>query len=331
MPRPFALRAVAHFLPDDELLVADLPFADEERETGRNLGIERVRADDGLSAVDLAVRAGEQALTQAGLNAGDLDALIVIDSRVPRTLLSSEATRVQAILGARRAVTFGVGGLGCVSIAPALRASRAFLADEETAEHVLVVHGSKPATPNRYRHPVTVNGDGGQAVVIGRTGPLRVLDLVQYSNGEYWDLFAVDFRDRPVADWREECADPPKYSFKLAVETRNRLRELYRDLLARNGMVSGDVHCHLGQNLSEGSLRFTAESLDVQIAKACTDNLRRYGHLGPNDMLLNLTAAIDGGELGAGQRAVLVGASPVAAWSLLLVENGDSGATEHYL
>lgn len=331
MPRPFALRTVAHYLPDKEVLLTDLPFSEQEWETGRQLGIERVRADDGLSAVDLAVRAANQALTQAGLGAQDLDALIVVDSRAPYTLLSSEATRVQAILGARRAVTFGVGGQGCVSLAPALRAARAFLADEETAEHVLVVHGSKPATPNRYRHPVTVSGDGGQAVVIGRTGPLRVLDMVQYSNGEYWDLFAVDFRDRPVAEWREECADQQKYSFKLAMETRNRLRDLYRELLARNGMRHGDVHCHLGQNLSEASLQFTAESLDVEIAKACADNLRRFGHLGPNDMLLNLTAAIGDGELGPGQRAVLLGASPVAAWSLLLVENGDSGATEHYL
>lgn len=331
MPRPFALRTIAHFLPDNEVQVADLPLGEQERETCRQLGIERIRADDALSAVDLAVNAATQALAKAGLDAQDLDALIVVDSRAPQTLLSSEATRVQAVLGARRAVTFGIGGQGCVSLAPALRAARAFLADEETAEHVLVVHGSKPATPNRYRHPVTVNGDAGQAVVIGRTGPLRVLDLAQFSNGDYWDLFAVDFRDRPVAQWREECADQSRYSFTLAMETRNRLRELYRDLLARNGMTRDDVHCHLGQNLSEASLRFTAESLDVEMAKACADNLRRFGHLGPNDMLLNLTAAIDGGELGPGQRAVLLGASPVAAWSLLLVENGDSGVMEHYL
>ncbi|MGW6270292.1 3-oxoacyl-[acyl-carrier-protein] synthase III C-terminal domain-containing protein [Streptomyces sp. NPDC055060] len=329
-----ALRAVAHYLPQRTVKVAELPelaeLAATEAETCLGLGIDEIRADD-LSATELAAGAASRALAEAGLSPDELDALIVIDARSPETLMSSEATRLQARLGARRAVTFSVGGLGCASISPALLAARGLLAADDSVDHVLIAHGSKPATPRRYRHPVTVSGDGGQAVLVSRHGPLRLLDVVQRTNGAYWDLFAVDYRDRPSAEWREECADVHGYSFKLAIETRNQLRELHRTLLDRNGMRPADVGCHLSQNLSLGSLRFTEETLGVELSGVCADNLRRYGHLGPSDVLLNLMSAIESGDLAEGQRGLLCNVSPVAAWSLLLVEHGDGGGTPHYL
>ncbi|MDT0541506.1 3-oxoacyl-ACP synthase [Streptomyces lonegramiae] len=334
MAATVALRAVAHYLPERTLKVPDLPELDElpaaEAETCLQLGIDEIRADD-QSATELAAGAASRALADAGLSPHELDALIVIDARSPETLMSSEATRLQALLGARRALTFSVGGLGCASIGPALLAARGLLAADDTLDNVLIAHGSKPATPRRYRHPVTVSGDGGQAVLVSRRGPLRLLDVAQRTNGDYWNLFTVDYRDRPSADWREDCADVRSYSFKLAIETRNHLRELHRALLDRNGMRPADVGCHLSQNLSLGSFRFTEETLGVELAGVCAGNLRRHGHLGPGDVLLNLMSAIESGALAEGERAVLLNVSPVAAWSLLLVEHGDGGGTSHYL
>ncbi|MCI3928683.1 ketoacyl-ACP synthase III family protein [Streptomyces sp. AN091965] len=334
MPPVTAVRAAACYHPDRVLAVAELPGLTElgegERETCARLGIDEVRADDTLSAFDLAVRAARQTLSEARLDATELGAIVLIDARVPDTLMSSAATRLQALLGAERALTFSVGGLGCVSLTPALLTARGLLAADGDLDHVLVVHGSKPPTPLRYRHPVTVSGDGGAAAVISRRGPVRVLDVVQETNGAHWDLFRVDYRDRPAARWREECRDIPQYSFRLAVESRIRLRALHQRLLDRNNLVPGDISRYLSHNLSEGTFRFTEEALGIKISTTCFDNLRQYGHLGPNDVLLNLRTELDRGGLAEGQRAVLLSASPVAAWSLLLVEIGD-GATTHYL
>ncbi|WP_438297291.1 3-oxoacyl-[acyl-carrier-protein] synthase III C-terminal domain-containing protein [Streptomyces sp. HUAS TT7] len=329
-----ALRAMAFHQPDGVLRVAELPGLDQlgatERESCAQLGIDEVRADGSLSAFDLAAGAARRALAEARLPAADIGALILVDARAPETLMSSSATRLQALLGAEEAVTFSVGGLGCVSLTPALLAARGLLAADREMDNVLVVHGSKPPTPLRYRHPVTVSGDGGAAAVVSRRGPVRILDILQETHGAYWDLFRVDFRDRPTAQWREECRDIPDYSFRLAVETRNRLCALYRRLLERNGLEPRDISCHLSHNLSAGAFRFTEEALDIKISTACFDNLRQYGHLGPNDVLLNLHTELERGGLADGQRAVLLSASPVAAWSLLLVEIGD-GAGTHYL
>lgn len=335
MPPVTAFKSTACHQPDTVLPVAKLPgladLDDGERETCAALGVDEVRADDSLTAFDLAARAASRALADAHLTADDLDAVILIDARAPETLMTSAATRLQALLGADRALTFSVGGLGCVSLTPALLAARGLLAADSDLEHVLIAHGSKPPAPLRYRHPVTVSGDGGAAAVISRSGPVRILDIVQETNGAHWDLFRVDYRDLPTAQWREECRDIPSYSFRLAVETRNRLRGLYRRLLDRNHLTPRDISCHLSHNLSMGAFRFTEEALGVEISTSCSDNLRRYGHLGPNDVLLNLRTELDRGGLEDGQYAVLLSASPVAAWSLLLVRIGADADATHYL
>lgn len=327
---PVAVRSAAWHVPETAVAVADLAepasLGESERRTCLALGIESVRADDGLGPTALGELAAREALGRAGLAARDLGALIVVEPRAPETLLSSEATRMQHLLGAERAVTFTVGGLGCVSITPALLAARGLMCADRDLGEALVVHGSKPAAAGRYRHPVTVNGDGGQALLLSRGDsgrpPVRLLDIVQETNGEHWDLFHVEYRDRPTDEWREVCRDTSTYSFRLAMESRGRLSGLLSGLLERNGLKPGDVRGHLSQNLSAAGFTFTEESLGIDILPACRENLRRYGHLGPNDVFLNLYTAIERGELAEGDHAVLINVSPVAAWSVLLVEIG---------
>ncbi|MGN5634336.1 3-oxoacyl-ACP synthase [Streptomyces sp. AC154] len=320
---PVAIRGAAWYLPEHTLPITDVRTLDEtERATRDALGIDTVRADDRLNAVALAERAARRALEQSGLDAGELGALVMVESRVQETFLSSEATQLQERLGAGNALTFSVGGLGCVSITPALLTARGLLAADPALDHVLVVHGSKPAAALRYRHPVTVNGDAGQALLLSRGGSIRIRDIAQLSNGRYWDLFHVDYRDRPTAQWREQCTELSTYSFRLAVETRNRLSSMLDDLLRRNGIGREDVGGFVSQNLSAGGFTFLEDSLGIELLPACRRNLRRYGHLGPIDVFLNLRTALDREEMAPGGLAVLINVSPVAAWSLLLVETG---------
>jgi 3-oxoacyl-[acyl-carrier-protein] synthase III len=330
-----ALVAAAWYLPETSVAVAELPelavLSERDRATCAALGIDRVPVDDTLTAAELAVRAGRRALATAGLDPADVDVVLTVEPRAPETLVSSEATRVQELLGARRAMAFSVGGLGCASTTPALLAASGLLRADPGLETVLVLHGSKPATPGRYRHPVTVNGDSGGALLLGRRGPVRVRDILLETNGAYADLFRVEYRDDPYPLWREECTDPPGYSFRLAVETRNRLRALVARLLDRNGLGPADIACYLTQNLSTAAFRSWSEALGVTIAPACSANLARYGHLGPNDVFLNLTSAQEAGQFAEGDRAVLLNISPAAAWSALLVTTGGGAGATHEL
>lgn len=330
-----AIAAVGSHIPAASLRVAELPELSELDETARTtflgLGIETISADDGLSAPDLAAVSAKEALAEAGIPPADVHALVLVESRVPEAFMASEATRVQDAIGAQRALAFSVGGLGCVSITPALLASRGLLAADPELGHVLVAHGSKPPAPRRYRHPVTISGDGGGAIVVARDGPIRVIDLDLETNGAYWDLYRVDYRDRPAAHWAEACSDIPTYSFRLALESRNRFAAMNERLLARNGLTARDVAHVVMQNLSEGAFRFYEEAFGLRIAAACRENLRRHGHLGPLDVILNLRTGIDSGEFTARDRVLVMNASPVAAWSSMLVEIGEGARADSFL
>lgn len=323
-----ALRAAAWYLPPTAVSVGDLPelagLPAVERNVCTGLGIDEIRADDALGPVDLALRASRQALAEAGLEPRDVDALIVVEHRAPEAFVASEVTRLQALLGADRALAFSVGGLGCASLTPALLAARGLLHADPELRHVLVAHGSRPAAPHRYRHPVTVYGDCGQALLVAREGPVRITDILLESSGAYWDLFRVDFRDRPEQEWREVCTDVPRYSFTLAMETRARLADLHHRLLERNGLSPADIGYHVSQNTSLGAFRFHEEALGIPLDAACRDNLRRYGHLGVSDPLLNLYTALDRDEDHRPSRAVVFNVSPAASWSALLVEHGGA-------
>ncbi|XVS61309.1 3-oxoacyl-ACP synthase [Actinosynnema sp. CA-299493] len=298
---------------------------DAERAVGEALGIESVAVAE-AGVTDLAAVAARRALAAASRSEADVDVVITVEARAPETLISSDATRLQAALGARRAMAFSVGGLGCASLTPALMTAAGLLRDPDVRT-VLVAHGSKPATSRRYRHPVTVNGDSGGALVLTRTGDTRIRDVLLETNGDYADLFRVPYRDRPFDKWREECADPVTYSFRLAVETRNRLRDLTSRLLTRNGLTTADVTCFVAQNLSRPSQHNYAEILGTPLAPSCAENLARYAHLGPNDTFHNLHTT----TVPPGSRVVLLDASPAAAWSAVLVETGTGPDETHLL
>ena len=289
------------------------------RHVYESLGIDTVLVDE-AGAAELAAAAASSALTTAGVSPEDIDALVTVQGRVPDLFMASEATRIQAAVGAARATTFAVADLGCVSINSAFLVGRALLDSNPSWRNVLIAHGSKPPSPRRFRYPVTVNGDGGVAVLLTRAATPRILDLAIETDGEYWDLYRVDFKDKPHRDWVEECKSLKTYSFKLAIESRNRFAALNETVLARAGKSIGDVDHFLMQNLSAGAFRFYEEFLEIEFAKACKTNLARYGHLGSMDVPLNLQTGIDTGEIAPGDLVLVMNNSPVAAWSTMLVQ-----------
>lgn len=290
------------------------------RHVFESLGIDTVLVDEDSGAADLAAAAAAAALEAASLGPDDVDALVSVQGRVPEFLMASEATKVQAAVGAGLATTLSVADLGCVSISSAFLVARALLDSNPAWNNVLIAHGSKPPSPRRFRYPVTVNGDGGVAVVMTRDAAPKVLDVAIETNGEYWDLYRVDFKDKPTREWAEECKSLKTYSFKLAIESRNRFKALNEAVLARSGKTTADVHHFMMQNLSAGAFRFYEEFFGIEFAKACKTNLARYGHLGSMDIPLNLRTAIETGEASAGDLVLVMNNSPVAAWSTMLVE-----------
>ncbi|MFE2939979.1 3-oxoacyl-ACP synthase [Streptomyces sp. NPDC059255] len=326
-PRRVIIGPVATWFPERELPVAGLPelagLPAARRAHALSLGVDTVRDAAGASEVDLAEHAARAALDRAGLDAGDLDALLLVQGRVPEYLLASEATRLQHRIGAQRAFTTGVGDLGCVSVSAAFALGSALLRGDPRCRTVLVVTTARTPTRARYRPPMTLLGDGAAAVLLTTSGDgtHELVDQTVRSDGGYADLFRIDYRDVPEREWTEECADEPTYSFRLAVESRKRFAALNAELLARNGLGPDRIAARLTQNLAAGAFAFWQEALDAEIDPVCRRNLAAYGHLGSMDVLVNLADAADSQAPGA--YSLVMNSSPVAAWSTWLLRRLD--------
>jgi 3-oxoacyl-[acyl-carrier-protein] synthase-3 len=286
----------------------------------RSTGIDSFYVADHHSAYDLAKAASEKLLAETGIKAEKLDMIIYIRSRLPETLVTSEAMRLQYELGATKATAYSMGDLGCADMSMAIKLGYDHLLANPWAEYVLVAHGCKPFSPYRFRYPVTITGDGGLALVLARTDENRIRDIRFDVNGSYWDLFKMEYRDRTQREYREECTDIRKYSFELALESRMRFLDLNNSLLESHSLGKEDIGHYLLQNVSSRAYEYYETAFEVSISPACLYNLSQYGHLGPNDVMLNYHAGIRSGLFEKGSKVLIMNNSPVAAWSSILVE-----------
>lgn len=319
-----SVQAWAAVLPHRRVPVLDLPefagLSADERNSVMQLGIETVIDDERFASAELAASAAADCLASSGVSGEDIDVVLVCQSRSPAYLMSSEATYVQERIGARRAIGFTVGDLGCAASSVAARLARDLLQANRDHEHVLVAMGSKPYGTRRHRSGVTISGDGGAAMLISRGAGRRLVEIEVETSGKYWDLYRIDYRDTPASSWVEVCADPRRYSFELAAESRKRFRAMIDAILERQRCSLADIDHIVMQNLSRAAFAFYEAVFQIPVARACRRNLERYGHLGSADIVVNLMEGEESGELEPGSRVLVLNNSPVAAWSVMLYE-----------
>ena len=281
------------------------------------IGMETIGIDS-RDSVELASAAGMAAIEKAGLMPSEIDVIINIQSRAPAYLMSSEATRIQELVGARSAFAFSVTDLGCANASNAILVARSLLLSNPSYRHILVTTGIKPFGDVRYREAVTINGDAGMGLVLGRDTPShRILDVELMTDGKYWDLFKVDYRGKQTAELIEACTSE-RYKFELAIASRNNYTAINKRLKERN--PGREPRAVIMQNLSLQAFKYNEEALATKFTNSCRDNCARFGHLGSIDVLLNYENAVKNGEAKAGDCVLIQNNSPAACWSSMLVE-----------
>jgi len=157
---------------------------------------ERHIAAAGECTSDLALRAAEKALAQAGFGGGDLD-LIVLATATPDHTFPATATKVQARLGMKRGAAFDVQAV-CTGFIYALatadnairlgQAKRALVIGAETFSRIL---------DWQDRSTCVLFGDGAGALVLEAAedeGPMGrgILSTHLHSDGNGYNLLYVD-------------------------------------------------------------------------------------------------------------------------------------------
>ncbi|MFP5251357.1 MAG: beta-ketoacyl-ACP synthase III [Actinomycetes bacterium] len=175
-------------VPNEEL-VGPIDSSDEwiRQRTGI---MTRVRAGEGVQAVDLAETASREALERAGLTGSQIDAVIV--STISNTVQTpSMAALLTERLGATPAPAFDISA-ACAGYAYGVAQADA-LVRSGMAEHVLVVGVEKLSEiiDPTDRSISFLLGDGAGAVVIGAADEPGISPSVWGSDGSHWETIRM--------------------------------------------------------------------------------------------------------------------------------------------
>ena len=149
---------------------------------------------EGEKTSDLACYAAQQALDRAGLDAGDID-LIIIATSTPDDTFPSTATKVQYQLGAHGAVAFDVQAV-CAGFVYALDVADAMLtAGRGRRALVIGAESFSKILDWSDRSTCVLFGDGAGAVILERgdaSSGYGVLATKLHADGAHRDILYVD-------------------------------------------------------------------------------------------------------------------------------------------
>ncbi|MBT3140826.1 3-oxoacyl-ACP synthase [Phaeobacter gallaeciensis] len=189
---------VGHYLPERVVPNAEFEATLETSDDWirSRSGIERRHfAADGETTSDLAINAARAALADAGIDANDVDAIIVATSTADLTFPSA-ATMVQAGLGMTSGFAFDVQAV-CAGFVYALSNANALIVSGQ-ANRVLVIGAETFSRIMDWsdRSTCVLFGDGAGALVLESQDTAKqdrgILSVDLNSDGRYKDLLYVD-------------------------------------------------------------------------------------------------------------------------------------------
>lgn len=320
-PAPRALRGAAvlsvgsclprRVVPNDE--VAARIGKDDEWIYTRTGIRERRHAEADESLTQIAAAASRQALERAGVDAADLD-LVVLATLTGDDRMPNAAAVLAHELGASGAGTVEVnsactGFLTALSVAAAQieagRAERALVAGGELLSRILD-HDSKQTA--------MLFADGAGAVVLAATAPEagRIGPIVLRQDAESPEFLYLARGGAATIEMDGHA------TFKHAV---NRMAEVTREVVADAGLTLADVDLFVYHQANARITKAVGERLELDEARV-VDCIERIGNLSAGSVPYALAHAYDEGRLHDGARVLLAAFGGGFTWGGALIEWG---------
>lgn len=287
---------------------------------------ERRWVDGDVGASELAEVAARQALEEAGLGPRDID-LILFATLSPDVFFPGSGCFLQARLGIPGTPAMDIRNQ-CTGFLYGLATADAYVR-AGMARRVLVVgaevHSSGLDISTRGRDVAVLFGDGAGAAVVAETdGPSRILDSELHADGRYAEILMVEApasrtQPRLTAAMMEEGRHFPKMDgkavFKHAVE---RLPEVIRSLLARNGLTLDDVAVLVPHQANLRINEMVARALQLPPERV-VNNIQKYGNTTAASIPIALHEAVLDGRVKEGDLVLLAGFGAGLTWGATLV------------
>ncbi|HZB92717.1 MAG TPA: beta-ketoacyl-ACP synthase III [Stellaceae bacterium] len=269
---------------------------------------------------DLAVRAAERALAQAGLAGADLD-LIVVATATPDNTFPATAAKVQARLGATRGCAFDIQAV-CSGFIYALATADNFIRSGQ-AQRALVIGAETFSRILDWqdRGTCVLFGDGAGAVVLAshreeEGGPRErgVLSTHLHADGRHYDILHVDGGPSSTGSCGFLRMEG-KEVFRHAVQ---RLTEVVDEALAANGLGPGDLDWLVPHQANRRIIDGTGRKLGLSSDKVVV-TIDRHANTSAASVPLALAEAVGDGRIRPGHLVLMEAMGGGLTWGAALV------------
>ncbi|MDZ7921730.1 beta-ketoacyl-ACP synthase III [Rhodoferax sp.] len=323
MKRYSRITGTGSYVPPRRLSNADLvaELAAKGVETSDEWIVERtgIRArhfvDDGVYSSDLALEACKGALHAAGVEAKDID-LIIVATSTPDMVFPSTACILQNKLGANGGAAFDVQAV-CSGFVYALTVADAMI-QTGAANKALVVGAEVFSRLLDFNDRTTcvLFGDGAGAVVLEASDTPGILASDLHADGKHVGILCVPghvsnghILGDPLLKMDGQAV------FKLAVGV---LESAARATLAKAGKTEADIDWLIPHQANIRIMQSTAKKLKLPMDKVVV-TVDQHGNTSAASIPLALDAAVRAGQVKPGQTLMLEGVGGGFTWGAVLL------------
>lgn len=282
-----------------------------------------VAAGEGSS--HLAARAAREALEDAGLEASDID-LIIVATTTSDLVFPGVACLVQGAIGAVGANVFDLNAV-CTGFLSALVTGTQFIRSG-VSRHALIIGAETLSrlVDYRDRNTCVLFGDGAGAVVLSRTSPDHgVLDFTLHGDGTQAGIAYCPHDASPTKTLEAIGASPDPYIwqngkaiFKVAI---NSMSDAVTTILERQALTVEDLRVLVPHQANERIMTVLAERLGVPEAKVASC-IADYGNTSAATIPLALHRWVRTEGLEEGDRVMLCAFAGGLHWGAALLRWG---------
>jgi 3-oxoacyl-[acyl-carrier-protein] synthase-3 len=323
MRRYSRITGTGSYLPPKRLSNADLAaqLAQDGIETSDEWIVERTGirarhfAEAGVTSSDLGTEAARRALEAAGVQASELD-LIIVATSTPDMVFPSVAAILQNKIGANGCAAFDVQAV-CSGFVYALSVADAMI-QTGTARKALVVGSEVFSRIIDFKDRTTcvLFGDGAGAVVLEASDQPGILASDLHADGKHVDILCTPGH----VSGGQVLGDPflkmdGQAVFKLAVGV---LEEAARAVLAKAGKQDSDIDWLIPHQANIRIMTSTARKLKLPMDKVIV-TVDQHGNTSAASIPLALDEGVRSGRVKKGDLVMLEGVGGGFTWGAVLL------------
>jgi len=270
----------------------------------------------------LGAEAARKALEDAGMDASEID-VIIVATMTPEMPFPATACFIQDMIGAGNAAAFDISA-ACTGFIYGLAVATSMISNA-AAGNVLLIGAETLSRIVDWtdRNTCVLFGDGAGAAVLSRGGRGgSVVDTVIRSDGSNAELLYMPAGGsrHPTSEYtlRNRMHFLKMTGKGLYKEATTSMAQAVKMILERNAMNVGDMDLLIAHQANLRIILSTAKKLEIDSEKAYV-NIDRYGNTSAATIPIALAEAMEEGRIKEGDTVVLVGFGSGMTWGASLV------------